>query len=235
MRRLFLGGRRVEAARHENRSRPLDGSARRATPAGARSQSCVALTIGALTCDPSLISSVRAAFSPSAPARSLCRSARDAAGDKAAYENAQGSREVGLRAATKRCDAMTGNAKDICVAEARRRASRPSKTPRPRTRARRRRAPTPSPRIAEANYKVAKERCDDRTGNDRDVCIKVAKAELTRAKADAKAKRKIAEARQDAAKDKREADYKVAAQKCEALSGDAKSACSRRPRRATGM
>jgi hypothetical protein len=29
----------------------------------------------------------------------------------------------------------------------------------------------------------------------------------------------------DAAKDKREADYKVAAEKCDAMAGDAKSAC----------
>jgi hypothetical protein len=65
--------------------------------------------------------------------------------------------------------------------------------------------------------------------------MKVAKAELTRAKADAKANRKTVEARQDAAKDKREADYKVAAEKCDALNGDAKSACVRDAKAKYGM
>ena len=80
-----------------------------------------------------------------------------------------------------------------------------------------------------------RERCDDRTGNDKDVCIKVAKAALVRAKADAKVTRVSNDARIDAAKDKREADYKVAAQKCDALSGDAKSACVKDAKAKYGM
>ena len=48
---------------------------------------------------------------------------------------------------------------------------------------------------------------------------------MTKAKADAKADHKSADAHMDAAKDKREADYKVAAEKCDAMAGDAKSAC----------
>jgi hypothetical protein len=34
---------------------------------------------------------------------------------------------------------------------------------------------------------VAKEKCDDKAGNEKDVCVKEAKAALVRAKADAKA------------------------------------------------
>jgi hypothetical protein len=148
-----------------------------------------------------------------------------AAGDKTTYESAKASAKSTYEAATKRCDGMKGNAHDICVAEARAARTRTEEeaeaayqgTPKARARA--------AAEIAEANYRVARERCDDRTGNDKDVCIKVAKAGLTRAKADAKAGRKTVEARQEADKEKREADYKVAAEKCEALSGDAKSAC----------
>jgi hypothetical protein len=148
-----------------------------------------------------------------------------AAGDKGAYDSAKAAAKSTYEAAKKQCDTMNGNAKDICVAEAkavRTKAEEEAEvayknTPKAREHA--------AAEIAEANYKVAKERCDDKTGNDKDVCVKVAKAELTKAKADAKATLKTAEARGDAAKDKREADYKVAAEKCDAMSGDAKSTC----------
>ena len=78
---------------------------------------------------------------------------------------------------------------------------------------------------AESNYAVAKEKCDDKAGNDKDVCLKEAKAVMTKAQADAKAAQKGTEARMDANKDKRDADYKVAAEKCDAMSGDAKDSC----------
>ena len=164
-----------------------------------------------------------------------CAFAANAAGDKTAYENAKASAKSTYEAASKQCDAMNGNAKDICVAEAKAARTKTEEeaeatykgTPKARAHA--------IDEIAEANYKAAKERCDDRKGNDKDVCMKVAKAELTRAKADAKANRKTVEARQDAAKDKREADYKVAAEKCDALNGDAKSACVRDAKAKYGM
>lgn len=78
---------------------------------------------------------------------------------------------------------------------------------------------------AESGYAVAKERCDDLAGNAKDVCVKEAKAVEVKALADAKLGKEIGEARQDAAADKRDADYKVAIEKCDALAGDAKSAC----------
>ena len=52
-----------------------------------------------------------------------------------------------------------------------------------------------------------------------------AKAAETRAKADAKVSKEGNAAREDATAEKRDADYKVAAEKCDALAGDAKSAC----------
>ena len=159
----------------------------------------------------------------------------NAAGDKTAYENAKASAKSTYEAASKQCDAMNGNAKDICAAEAK------GKDNVAKADAEASYANTPKARahaideIAEANYKVAKERCDDRTGNDKDVCLKVAKAEMTKAKADAKANRKTVEAHQDASKDKREAEYKVAAEKCDAMTGDAKSACVKDAKARYGM
>ncbi len=66
--------------------------------------------------------------------------------------------------------------------------------------------------------------------------MKEAKAAHMKAKADAKVDRvaadtsnksaeKTAEARRDAAEDKRDADYKVAIEKCDSLAGAAKDTC----------
>ena len=78
---------------------------------------------------------------------------------------------------------------------------------------------------ADTTYDVAKEMCDDKGGNAKDVCHAEAKAAHVKALADAKMTKKVSDARMDAAEDKRDADYKVAAQKCDSLAGDAKSAC----------
>jgi len=80
---------------------------------------------------------------------------------------------------------------------------------------------------ADADYKAAKEACKARQGNDKDVCMKEAKAAHVRATADAKAKRKSAAAMADARDDKMDANYKVAKEKCDAMSGDSKDACIR--------
>ena len=89
---------------------------------------------------------------------------------------------------------------------------------------------------AQANYDVAIEKCDDLAGNPKDVCVKEAKAELVKGKADAKVDRVTADTRHDAATkqadaskeataDKRDAEYKVAIEKCDALAGTAKETC----------
>jgi uncharacterized membrane protein YqiK len=80
---------------------------------------------------------------------------------------------------------------------------------------------------ADADYKAAKEACKPRQGNDKDVCMKEAKATHVKVTADAKAKRKSGAAMADARDDKMDANYKVAKEKCDAISGDAKDACIR--------
>jgi len=146
-------------------------------------------------------------------------------GDKATYDSAKASAKTAYNTDKAACDSLKGNAKDICVAEAKAKRTRVDEnaeaayknTPKAREHA--------IHEIAEADYKVAKERCDDKAGNDKDVCVKEAKAVMTRAQADAKASQKGTEAKMDASKDKRDADYKVAAEKCDAMSGDAKDSC----------
>ncbi len=123
------------------------------------------------------------------------------------------------------CAALTANAKDICVAEAKGKEkiayaeveySYTGKA-----------ADQNKVRVVKADtaYAVAKERCDDKAGNDKDVCVKEAKAVRVKALADAKMGKEISAAKNDAASDKRDADYKVTIEKCDALAGDPKAAC----------
>ena len=91
-------------------------------------------------------------------------------------------------------------------------------------------------RNADARYKIDKDACSSRSGNAKDVCLKEADAALVKAKADARVDRvaadtsqdgaaKQAEARTEANTAKRDADYKVAIEKCDALAGSAKDSC----------
>jgi hypothetical protein len=120
---------------------------------------------------------------------------------------------------------MSGNAKDVCQAEA--------KAARTKTVAEAEMTYKGTPKahesamkdVAKADYNVAKERCDDKAGNDKDVCVKEAKAALTKAEADAKMQNKVSDARSSATDDKMDANYKVAAAKCDAMAGTAKDSC----------
>lgn len=138
--------------------------------------------------------------------------------------------------AKKRCDGLSGNAKDICTAQAKgaknvakaELEARDKGTPKAHHDARVARA--------DADYEVAKEKCDEYSGNSKDVCMKEAKAAQTRAKADAKVEResreaskrttdRTAEVRREASSDVGDAEYKAAVERCDAFSGDAKNRC----------
>ena len=145
------------------------------------------------------------------------------------------------------CDALSGNPKDICEADAKGREKvslaeleatyKPSSETNYQLRVAK----------AEADYAVAKERCDDLAGNEKDVCVKKAEAAETTAKADAEAQMKTSEAnatanektgearsdassesadaRKDATEQKLDAQYEVAKEKCDTFSDDAKDRC----------
>ncbi len=155
---------------------------------------------------------------------------------KDAYDLAVKNAETQYKMDKDACSSRSGNAKDICLAEANGKekvakadAEAAYKiTPKAREDARVTRA--------EATYNVAKEKCDNLSGNPKDVCVKEANAALVKAKADARVDRvtadtqqdstaKQADARQQAAQDKRDADYKVAIEKCDAITGSAKNTC----------
>lgn len=147
----------------------------------------------------------------------------------------------------RKCDAFAGNAKDICSAEVKGKKNvakadlEASYKPTVGTHY--------DARVAKvyADYAVAKEHCDDKAGNEKDVCVKEAQAAKIHATADAKAQlksskaiimadekivdanvaaiTKVIDARIDANADKRAADYAVANEKCDALAGDNKDKC----------
>jgi hypothetical protein len=141
------------------------------------------------------------------------------------YSAAKTRADQEYKAAKAHCDGMSGNAKDVCVAEAKatnERAKAEAEAQYKNTDKARAEAKIAA---AEADYDVAKAKCGAKNGNDKDVCIKEAKAAETKAKADAKANEKIASARQDAQDSKMDAEYKVALEKCDSLSGPAKDHC----------
>ena len=144
---------------------------------------------------------------------------------KLAYNMATEKAANDYKLARARCDVLTGNPKDICIVEAK--AARIYLEANASARFKNSLAATTDARkaIAEADYDVEKTRCASLTGNPKDVCLKESKANLVAALADAKADRKIAEARADAQEDKRSADYKVALEKCDAYAGAPQKAC----------
>lgn len=160
-------------------------------------------------------------------AAALCASsfAATAAITKDQHKAATKDAEMTYKSAKSACSAMAGNAKDVCMAEAKVvKASAMAKTDAEYKDTVKARAAGQKD-VASAEYDLAKAKCGSKAGNEKDVCIKEAKAVEVRAKADAKAGTKMSEARTDAADEKRKANYKVAAEKCDAFAGDTKDVC----------
>ncbi|MES2831747.1 MAG: hypothetical protein V4695_07125 [Pseudomonadota bacterium] len=144
---------------------------------------------------------------------------------KTAYKATTDQAAESYKTARARCDLLTGNPKDICAAEAK--AARVYQEANARAIFKNNLSATTEARkaIANADHDVEVARCGSLTGNPKDVCLKAAKANLVATLADAKADRKVIEARADASEDKRSADYNVALEKCDAFAGDLKKTC----------
>ena len=177
----------------------------------------------------------------------MATAATAASMSKTEYEASMDAISAKYKADKVACKSMSGNAEDICEEEAKGREKvakaeleakyQPSDESQYNVRVAK----------AEAAYDVAKEKCDDFSGNAKDVCVKEAEAAFVTAKEDAKVAEKSAEAkaaahektddanaaareetsevRKDAASAKRDADYATAKEKCDAFAGDAKESC----------
>jgi hypothetical protein len=141
------------------------------------------------------------------------------------YSNAKDRIGADYKADNMACDAETSNAKDVCKAHAESKENvalaelefsyTGKASDRHHVMVVR----------ADSAYLVAKNMCGDSTGNPKDICLTEASATHTKAIADAKRTNRISDANHDAAQDKRDADYSVAKQKCDALAGDAQTSC----------
>jgi hypothetical protein len=149
----------------------------------------------------------------------------DAAGDKAAYNLARDTAAASFKSARAGCDAITGNPKDVCIAEAKAARVRAEEEANAYYQNTLKAFTQSRMRIAAANFDRDKTKCNALTGNDKDVCISQAKATLISVQADARADSKTIEARADARADKKTAAYKVALEKCDAFAGAVKDNC----------
>ena len=106
--------------------------------------------------------------------------------DPASYRAVTQKAAAEYKAAAAKCGSMSGNDKDVCMAEARlmrtrteaNALSRYNNTPASREKAR--------ANLADAEYDLAKTKCDAKSGADKDDCMNNARSVHTAALADAK-------------------------------------------------
>ena len=140
------------------------------------------------------------------------------------------------KSAKDKCASLKANAKDICKSE----AKGIEKVAFAETESKYKPSPRNTEKVgmakADAMYDTAKEKCDDLAGNSKDVCVKDAKVGYTKAKDDAKIAKvaadtsaskneKLADVKKDASADERQAMFKAANERCDALAGAPKDAC----------
>ena len=155
---------------------------------------------------------------------------------EAEYKAAKNTISTNYKAAKDKCGSLKANAKDICMSEAKgvdkiaKAEAEVAYKPTPRN--------TEKVGIAKADamYDTAKEKCDDLSANAKDVCVKDAKVAHTKAKDDAKIVKvsmdtsksrsdKMADVKKDAGADEKQAMYKAANERCDALAGAPKDSC----------
>jgi len=135
-----------------------------------------------------------------------------------------------------KCATLKANAKDICVSE----AKGVEKVAKAELEAQYKPGAKNDQKVslakADAAYATSKEKCDDLSGNAKDVCVKDAKAAHVKAKEDAKVTKAVvdtskkkaettSEVKKEASAETREADYKAAKERCDSLAGAAKDTC----------
>lgn len=142
-----------------------------------------------------------------------------------AYRVAKNNATESYKVAREKCNQMSGNPKDLCIeeakaAETRSKAEAEAKyknTPKAYMEAR--------IAIADADFSVAKERCNAKAGDAKKLCLEEARAVHTKTVVDAKSGKEISDVKKDASEDKLDADYKVELERCERLGGSTKDAC----------
>jgi hypothetical protein len=120
-----------------------------------------------------------------------------------------------------KCEPLIGHEKDMCLVEAKAAEKRARASAEANYRGTIRAKTDSQIANADADFMVAKVACDVKAGPEKDVCVKQAEATRVKLVADAKAHKTALDAQADA----RDAQYKVALAKCDAMSGTEKDTC----------
>ena len=144
---------------------------------------------------------------------------------KAVYAGAKDDIKTIYKAERDGCSSLAGNAKDICVETAKGREKVAMAQLEFNYSGKQADEAKFYQASYEATYDIAKEKCDDLAGNEKDVCVRTAKTNRDKAKSELKLAKKVTAAADTAVAEQMKADYRLAKEKCETLSGDAKDVC----------
>lgn len=133
--------------------------------------------------------------------------------------------EAELRADRAACDKLVGNPRDVCREQARgKELVAKAELDLAHTGTRKSQDKLTTVRM-DTVYDLARTQCNDKAGSAKSVCTKEAQSVRAKAQADLKLHQRVTDAKRDAAEDRRDADYKLAAEKCDAMAADARAAC----------
>ena len=157
----------------------------------------------------------------------LCLGSAQAATNfsKATYQGAKADIKAAYKTDRAACASLSDNAKDVCIEQ----AKAGEKVALAQLEANYSGSPKDEVKLHtaqyEARYAVAKEKCDDLSGQPKDVCVQEAKTTRDKAKGDAKLTQAVTTAMADDVSVKLKADYKLAREKCDSLAANAKDVC----------
>lgn len=124
-----------------------------------------------------------------------------------------------------RCEPLKAHEKDMCVVEAKAAEKRAKAAAEANYKGTIKSKTDSLIANADADFMVAKVACDTKAGPEKNVCVKEAQSAQVKRVADAKAHKTSVDAQADAREDTRDAQYKVALAKCDAMSGTGKDTC----------
>lgn len=145
--------------------------------------------------------------------------------NEATYDAAKKEVQSQHKTDKERCEPLRGNAQDVCESEADGREKVAMAHLKFQRSGKAEDQVAVREAMVEARYDIAKERCDDLSGDAKNRCEAEAKAAHEQGKANVKRDEKVAEARDEAREARLKAEYQLAKQQCDERTGAAKNAC----------
>jgi hypothetical protein len=144
---------------------------------------------------------------------------------RAEYSAAVDRASADYKDARAKCEPLAGHDKDMCVVQAQAVEKRAKASAQANYKGTAKARMDSQIANADADFMIAKVACEPKAAQEKAVCVKEAQATQVRLVADAKAHKTSVDARADARDDTRDAQYKVALAKCDAMSGTQKDTC----------